>query len=99
MKLEGEVLNEVETVIKKKSEQEFKKLGSYRPTIDGYKIWEYDMADQILREAEFKESDIYIIGGDNTPKLYTKPGCIYIEALNIDNAVKRLKKGKFIFKS
>jgi hypothetical protein len=99
MKLDGIVLSEIEMAVQKKQQQEYKKLGQHRPTIDGYKIFEFDKVSGIISPATFRENTAYIVGGDNLPALDIKKGRIYIEALNEKNAVKRLRRGDFFYSS
>lgn len=82
---------QIEETIKKA--QQYQYLGSFRPTIDGGKIFEYDSISGVLKPAEFKEPEF---AGEGII-LNTRPGCAYIEALNFKNAQKRLKKGKIFF--
>ena len=85
-------------VIEEKARQtkEFKKIGSYCPRIDGGSIYEYDIHSGRLGPAEYKKTDIFVVGGSNRQKLIVKKDCVYLEALNVKNAFKRLKAGKII---
>lgn len=42
MKLEGQIVADIEIAVQKKQQQEYRKLGDYTPTIDGYTVFEYD---------------------------------------------------------
>ena len=95
-----EIKQDIEIAINKKQEKEYKLLGRYRPKIDGYKIFEYDIVAQELKEATFITSDTFVLDkGPKNKKLDTKPNCVYVEALNERNAIKRIIKGKIMFKS
>lgn len=89
--------NEIEIVQKKQAEKHYKKLGDFTITIDGGKLFCYDKKKNEITEATYRTNDVFIVGENNNPKLDVTPDCIYIEALNVVNAKKRLIKGKFAF--
>lgn len=95
--LDNEFANEIEIAIQKRQQQEYKLIGSYVPKIDGYTIFQYNKETKEFSVAEFRQSDTYVIGGNNGRKLDVKKGCVYIEALNEKNALKKLKRGDVIF--
>ena len=99
MKLVGQLLSDVEIAVQKKQQQECRKLGEYTPHIDGYTIFEYDKEAKTILPASFRANETYVIGGQNRPILDVKKGCVYVEALNMKNAIKRLKRGDVIFTS
>ncbi len=99
MKLDGQIVADIEIAVQKKQQQEYRKLGDYTPTIDGYTIFEYDKEAKTILPASFRTNETYVIGGENRPILEVKNGCIYVEALNIKNALKRLKRGDVIYSS
>lgn len=99
MKLDGKIATEIEIAVKKKQQQEYRKLGDYTPKIDGYTIFEYDKEAKTILPASFRTYDVYVIGGANRPILDVKKGCVYVEALNKKNALKRLKRGDIIYSS
>jgi len=99
MKLEGQIVADIEIAVQKKQQQEYRKLGDYTPTIDGYTVFEYDKEAETILPASFRTSEVYVIGGENRPILDVKKGCTYVEALNVKNALKRLKRGDFIYSS
>lgn len=82
--------------MQKEQQQEYKLLGAYLPQIDGGTIFEFNRETKELKKAVFRHSDEYRLGEINAPKLDVNKGCIYVEALNLTNAVKRLKNGKFV---
>lgn len=99
MKLDGQLISDIEIAVQKKQQQEYRKLGDYKPSIDGYTIFEYDKEAKTIMPASFRENETYVIGKENRPILDVKKGCIYVEALNVKNAVKRLKRGDIIYSS
>lgn len=99
MKLEGQIIADIEIAVQKKQQQEYRKLGDYAPTIDGYTIFEYDKEAKTILPASFRTNETYVIGEENRPILDVKKGCTYVEALNVKNAIKRLKCGKVIYSS
>ena len=82
--------------VKAEQEKKYQKLGSYRPMIDGGKIFEYNISTGELIEAIYEETDIITLGMSGKRKLLTKKGCLYVEALNKKNAIKRMKRGTVI---
>lgn len=99
MILDDKIVTDIEISVNKKQQQEYKKLGEYTPSIDGYAIFEYNRETKSLNPATFRQSDVYVIGGTNRPILETSPNCVYVEALNEKNAIKRLRRGDIFFKS
>ncbi len=95
--LESNINEDIEISIVKKQQQEYKLLGKYSKRIDGGKIWEYNIDTKELKLAEFRYSEIYIIGSCENKKLDVKKNCIYVEAINRNNAIKHLRNGKFAF--
>lgn len=63
-------------------------LGSYSLKIDGGKIFEYNPIDGMISEVNKDE-----IRGK---KVFTNKGCYYVEAINVKNAIRKLKKGILI---
>ena len=92
-----EFQNKIEVSVNKKQQKEYKLIGSYVPKIDGYRIFEYNLETKVLRPAQFRTSYTYILGGTNKKILDANKGCVYIEALNEKNAVKRLLRGDVFF--
>lgn len=82
-----------------KEEKELKFLGTYRKKINGGKFYRYCKKENKMFQAEYKKEETYKIGQPNQHKLVVKKDSIYIEALNIKNDIKRLRKGKIIFAS
>ena len=99
MKIDGQIIADIEIAVQKKQQQEYRKLGEYTPKIDGYNIFEYDKEAKTILPASFRTNETYAIGEENRPILDVKKGCAYVEALNIKNAIKRLKRGEIIYSS
>lgn len=100
MKIEDLAIAEnIEIAIQKRQQSEYKLLGSFVPKIDGYTVFEFDSATRQFSPATYRVSENYVLGGSNNKKLDVKKGCVYVEALNEKNALKRLKRGDIIYSS
>lgn len=97
--LDESVAQDIEIVVQQKQQQEYKKVGEHQLSIDGGTIFQYNRITRQFTKAKFRESDTYVFGGDNRKKIDIEKDCIYIEALNEKNALKRLKRGDFIHAS
>lgn len=93
------IAHDIEIAIQKKQQQEYKLIGSYIPKIDGFKIFQYNKETREFSPAKFRESETFVIGGSNGRKLDIEKGCVYVEALNEKNALKRLRRGDVIHSS
>lgn len=87
-------------VIEEKVNQvkELKLIGKYWPKIDGGKIFEYNLATNIIHESKLEENTVFdptIKAGKK--KLNVQGKCAYVEALNLKSACKRLLAGKIIY--
>jgi len=68
----------------------------------GHTIWEISLETGDIKPAEFVQVDMELTRLGESPnlqtvrkKIITKPGCVYIPALNIQNAAKKfVKKAK-----
>ncbi len=96
MKIEGDLFYQIEISVNKSQHKEYRKIGDYQPKIDGYVIFEYNKESGDLSPASFRQNTTYEIGGKNRRVLDVNPGCVYIEALNERNAIKRLARGDVI---
>lgn len=75
-----------------------KRIGVITPKIDGGKIFIYDPSRKLLGHAKITYPDeVDINGKTSSPRIDIQPGCVYLEALNIKNAERRLLKGKILF--
>lgn len=85
----------MESPLKKNERLEYKKIASHRRTIDGSTIFQYEISSRVLSRAELIDCKTFDLNGSNNPRLHTRKGCVYVEAINEKNAIKRLKRGDF----
>lgn len=88
-----EVISEVE----KPDEKHHTLLARARMTIDGGSVFEYNADINELRPCDWEFSDTVALGQEPRNKIVVNKNCIYLEALNLKNALKRVKKGKILF--
>ena len=87
----------VKEVRKKEEEKQEKYLGSMKPH-KGHKTFKYDTKTGELTEAKFEEDIASFVKKDKKDlsprrrRIIAEKECIYVSALNIKNAVKRLAK-------
>lgn len=88
--------NKVEIVAEKEQRKEIKLIGNQRK-IRGLTLWEYNEKTNELKPATFKKEDVVLISLAKTPEalqkrsnVIVKEGCIYFQALNKNNARKKL---------
>ena len=82
--------------VKKPVQQIEKKIATFIPTIDGGRIFTYNIITDEWREAEFRSNDTFDPTKDESARRMDRdPNCFYVEALNLPNAKKRLSKGKW----
>lgn len=86
-RIETEIVSEV------KAEKEYSLLGSRRLHIDGGSVFEYDLETELITKVEFVFDDVIEIGVKPKRRINTNPNCLYVEALNLRNAKKHLRKG------
>lgn len=94
--LNVETAKKIEINVKKQQEQEYKHIGRYKPQIDGYKIFKFNKETREISLATYREDDTFVLGGANKKKLDLEKGHVYVEAINMKNAIKRLINGKII---
>ena len=70
-------------------------VGSHFRKISGGKIYEYDPSTDTIQEVQFESRD-YVLGEKNTAKIVMKAGCIYVEAINEKNALRKARGGNVI---
>lgn len=87
---------DIEVVDESKKALTYTTLRNYRPSIDGGFIFEYDPSTISLTKLELQDTGEYVLGGSNNKKLHTRPGCLYVEALNLKSAWKRVKQNRFL---
>lgn len=91
LKLEKQ--NSIELNVKKKQEIEYVLQGTIKPKI-GHFIWELNEETGEIKKAEFKRNTA-VYGAELPPEeLVVKADCIYIPALNAENAKKKYLKNK-----
>lgn len=91
--------DQIEIVCEQRKNEERTRIGEYLPQIDGGTVFEYDRKTRKMKPATLRHSETFDLTGSNRPILDAKPGCFYIEALNLKNAAKRLSRGDFFHKS
>ena len=59
----------------------------------GLKIWELNLAKLEVYEAKIEETEVVMFGGKAVPKrkLVMQKNCIYVDALNLENAKRKFK--------
>lgn len=83
----------VEVNVKKKQEIEYVLQGTIKPP-KGHFIWELNEETGEIKKAEFKKTTA-VFGAELPPEeLIVKADCIYIPALNAENAKKKYLKNK-----
>lgn len=90
--------NKVEIVAKKKQEIERRLAGTIKPKA-GQKIWEINEETGVIQEAKYtRQTDISISTTGKVIKpverLIVSDNCVYIPALNMENAKKQYLKNK-----
>jgi hypothetical protein len=82
----------IELNVKKKQEIEYVLRGIIRPQ-KGHFIWEINEKTGEVKKAEYKRTTAVFFGATLPPEeLIIKPDCVYIPALNIENAKKKYLK-------
>jgi hypothetical protein len=91
LKLERQ--NTIELNVKKKQEIEYVLQGTIKPQT-GHFVWELNEETGEIKKAEFKQ-DTFVYGAELPPEeLLVKSNCVYIPALNAENAKKKYLKNK-----
>lgn len=83
----------IELNVKKKQKIEYVLQGRLIPNA-GHFIWELNEETGEIRKAEFKKDTAILLGALPPDELMVKPDCIYIPALNAENAKKKYLKNK-----
>jgi hypothetical protein len=59
----------------------------------GQVVYEIEIASMQIREAEYERTTVALFGAEIPPrKLIMREGCIYIPAINKNNAIRKFKK-------
>lgn len=85
--------NKIELNVKKKQEVEYVLQGTLKPQV-GHFIWELNEETGEIKKAEFKKTTAVFGAAIPPEELIVKPDCIYIPALNAENAKKKYLKNK-----
>lgn len=69
-------------------ENAYKKIGELRPH-KGHMVFEFDEKTHKIIKAKFEETDDSVVGKQNK-RINIRKGCLYVSALNIKNAVRKI---------
>lgn len=83
----------IELNIKKKQEIEYVLQGTIKPQA-GHSIWELNKVTGEIKKAQFKRNTAVYGAELPTEELVVKSDCIYIPALNAENAKRKYLKNK-----
>jgi len=90
----------IEAIVKKKQEIHYRLVDDLTP-LRGHTLYEIDIQKMTVSEAKYLEKKtitweeaLKILSGDHHEKVAVKSGCVYISALNADNAMKRYSENK-----
>ena len=78
----------------RQQEAQLKYLGSMK-AIPGLTLWQYHLQTSELTKAEFEEAPVVFHEGNvikPKKKVLRQNDCLYVQALNVKNAVKKLNK-------
>ena len=84
--------DKMEISIQKKQQKEKVLVGKIIPN-KGHKIWEINEETLEVKEAQFEKKTFIIGKNHNNPEIIIRDGYAYVSALNINNALKKYKKG------
>lgn len=87
--------NKTEINVKKQQEIEYLLEGTIKPRI-GHFVWEINEESGEIKKADYKCDTVSLLGNLKVPaeKLVINPDCIYIPALNAENAKKKYLQNK-----
>lgn len=77
--------------IKRKQDKELTLVGSDRK-VKGLRLYEYDKATGEVQPATYIENDTYQLGIGVETKVFIRPNCVYVQAMNKANAFKKARK-------
>jgi len=85
--------NKIEVNVKKQQEIEHVLEGTIKPK-NGHFIWEINVADGSIQKASYKSDTVSFTNKmkRESERLIVKPDCVYIPALNKENALKKYRK-------
>jgi len=85
--------DKIELNVKKQQEIQYFLQGTLKPQV-GHFIWELNEETGEIRKAEFEKTTAIFGAAIPPEELIVKPDCIYIPALNAENAKKKYLKNK-----
>lgn len=98
MKLDNYKEDKIEIQSEQQQKKEIKLIGNQRK-IPGLTLFEYDTVSKTLSKAEYKKVDFHLKSLSIKPeemqlnhKVIVKENCLYVQALNEKNALKKVKK-------
>lgn len=89
--------DKIEIAIQKKQQIEKKVVAKHLSRIDGGKMWCYNRETKEIKEAVFMPETNFYIHRANDKRIDITPNCVYVEAINKKNALRRIQQGKVAF--
>ena len=90
--------NNIEIVEEEQQKKEVKLIGQQRK-VPGLILWEFNETTKLIKRAEFKKTSVVISSLSMSPesinrnhKVIVNENCFYIQALNLKNAIKQVKR-------
>lgn len=90
--------DKIEIQTQEQEKKHVKLIGS-QIAVKGLTLWEYNVKTKEIKEAEFQKQDLVLTSLDINEinrqfrtKVLVKPDCVYRQALNKKNLIKKLKK-------
>lgn len=89
MKIEQEKKDKVEIVSQVQQKKQLKLIGSQR-IITGLTLWQFNTQTKVLTKAKIKQTN-FNLNGSKRHQVVIEDNCIYFQALNKKNALRKLK--------
>lgn len=89
MKIEQEKADKVEIVSQVQQKKQLKPIGSQR-LIHGLTLWQFNTESKVLTKAKIKQTN-FKVDGSKRHQVVIEDNCIYFQALNKKNALRKLK--------
>jgi hypothetical protein len=89
MKIEQEKTDKVEIVSQVQQKKQIKLIGSQR-AIPGLTLWQFNTSTKLLTKAKFKQTN-FNLDGSKRHQVVIEDSCIYFQALNRKNALRKLR--------
>ena len=90
--------NKIEIVEEQQQKKEIKLIGQQRK-VPGLILWEFNETTRLIQRAKYKMTNVFISSLSmstesitHTHKVVVNENCVYIQALNLKNAIKHLKR-------